>query len=122
MLGWWIIVYEQTLEEREAVDQDTQVAFLARWDAGIGGTHWLNELVKSGKAVQHSFAGYPNRFTATAGDVLPLLGEPPSPTSLLVRGKYAMPAGWRGRVEIYSDRIARCPRDRTLTIDAWDQS
>lgn len=48
---------------------------------------------------------------------------PPSLTGPLVIGDdYVLPANWCGKVEMHSERIAGVQSDRTLTIDAWEQS
>ena len=125
MLGWWIVITEQTPKERDEADQMARkAAVLAQWEASIGGIVWLSKLVEAGKAVQHSFDGYPNRYTASAGDLLPMLAAgPPSHTGPLVIGDdYVRPANWCGKVEMHSERMAGIPSDRILTIDVWDQS
>lgn len=53
------------------------------------------------QTVQHS--------SAWAGDVLPLLAG-------------GQPANWKGDVIFHQDKIAACPPDLLLTIDAWDLS
>lgn len=74
MLGWWIVISMQTPEERDRADQDTRrAALLANWEASVHGSRWVHRLVEQGKATQLSSGGYPNRFTAQACDVLPLL-------------------------------------------------
>lgn len=123
MIGWWIVVAAQTPEERDQAI-DTKLAVLANWEVGPGGIDWLHQLVKAGRASQLSFSGYPNRFTVQAGDVLPLLaGGPPEHRGPAIIGDdYVMPANWKGNVIFHQDKIAACPPDQVLTIDAWDQS
>ena len=123
MLGWWFIVSTQTPEEQdEAVRNKT--ASLARWETSINGIKWVQKLVDDGKATQHRANGYPNRYTARAGDVLPLLANgPPAHTGPTVLGEdYVMPGNWSGNIVFDHDAIAACPPDETLTIDAWDLS
>ena len=36
--------------------------------------------------------------------------------------EYAQPPSWMGNIEMRTDRVAACPADLVLTIDAWDQS
>lgn len=123
MIGWWIVVAAQTPEQRDEA-ADGKASILANWEVGPGGTDWLHRLVKAGKATQLSFSGYPNRYTAQAGDVLPLLaGGPPAHRGPAIIGDdYVMPANWKGKLILHEDRIAACPSDQVLTIDAWDQS
>lgn len=113
MLGWWITVWSLTPEERNRAETDARnAATMAQWEIGPGGLDWLDQLVQEGKATQLSVSGYPNRYTARADDVLPLL------------------ANWRGdierrayrMIEWHADLMAACPAEQVLTIDAWDQS
>lgn len=125
MIGWWIVVSTQAPEERDRADQDARrAAILAQWEAGAEGIRWIEQLAELGKAAKLSGSGYPNRYTAQACDVLPFLGvEPPPPGGTLIIGDdYVMPSNWRGKIELHADRLAACPVDQVLTIDAWDQS
>lgn len=125
MIGWWIVVSTQTPEERDRADQDTRrAAILAQWEAGAEGIRWVERLTEAGRATKLAGGGYPNRYTARAADVLPLFGmAPPPPQSPLIVGDdYAMPANWRGKIDMHADRCAACAPDQLLTIDAWDQS
>ncbi len=108
MIGWWIVVAAQTPEERDQAI-DTKLALLANWEVGPGGIDWLHRLVKAGKASQLAFSGYPNRFTAQAFDVLPLLaGGPPAHRGPAIIGDdYVMQANWKGNVIFHQDRSCR---------------
>lgn len=119
MLGWLVIVSTSSSEESNVSDN-----VIARWEVGPGGTNWIEKLVRSGKAEQQSFSGYPSRYIARAGDILPLLAEgPPAHTGPAIFGDdYVLPANWRGQVTMYSERIQSCTNESMLTIDAWDQS
>lgn len=122
MLGWFIIISTQTPEERDAGSDPEQN--LATWEAGLFGADWLKNLVSHGKALQLSFSGYPMRYTAAAGDVLPLIaaGPPTHKSPLVIGDDYVQPPGWSGNANIQHARIASCRPDQMLTIDAWDQS
>jgi hypothetical protein len=127
MFGWWIVVSSQTPEECDRAETDARKAgTLAHWEVGLDGLAWLEQLVQAGKATQLFYSGYPNRYTARAGDVLPLLASgPPAPTgpaSIIIGDDYMLPSNWRGKIELHADRIAACPADQVLTIDAWDLS
>ncbi|MGW6913345.1 hypothetical protein ACWGB8_05915 [Kitasatospora sp. NPDC054939] len=114
MLGWWIVVSVRDLQDQDAGVAADPSATLASWEVGIGGLDWLDELVAADKAEQQWYHGYPNRYTALAADVLPLLadGTPPG----------TGPADEHRRRALHPDRIAGCAADRPLTVDAWDQS
>lgn len=131
MIGWWIVVSTQSPEERDRAEQDTRrAAILAQWEAGADGIRWVEQLAEQGKAEKLTGNGYPNRYTAKAADVLPLIEgggiQPPKRGAWIFgidEGKeYAQPPGWLGKIELYTDRMTACPPDHMLTIDAWDQS
>ncbi len=123
MVGWWIVIAAQTPQERDA-DADRKAAVLASWEAGLGGDRWIRRLVEEGKAVQLSFGGYPNRFTAKACDVLPLIanGLPDHEGPTVIGDDYVLPGNWKGNLTIHAERIAACPPDKLLTLEVWDQS
>ena len=105
MIGWWIVVAAQTPEEcDQAVDR--RAAVLANWEVGPGGIEWLHQLVKAGSAIQLSFSGYPNRYTAKAVDVLPLLaGGPPAHRGPPIIGDdYVMPANWKVAMAAFMEK------------------
>ena len=131
MIGWWIVVSTQTPEERDRADQEARrAAILAQWETGADGIRWIEQLAQQGKAAKLAGGGYPNRYTARAGDVLPLIeggGIKPSKDGVWIFGiddgeEYAQPPGWMGKLEVHPDRVATCLADQVLTIDAWDQS
>ena len=137
MLGWWIIIKDPTF----AKDNDPKAGTLADWEVGIGGDKWLMDLEEVGKVVLvKSNCGYPDRYRALAGDVLPLLEDgPPSFQGLgfftddppfefsgdRVDGEEEfcyIPAGWTGRLNFDREAIAACPPSRELVIEIWDLS
>ena len=125
MLGWEIFIAQQTPEECDSAGEEAgKTALLASWIVGLDGTDWLDRLVDEGKAIRLSRNGYPSRYVAKAGDVLPLIenGPPDHIGPAVVGDDYFLPADWRGKVWIDRKKLAACPSDKTLTIDAWDQS
>ncbi|UQX04691.1 hypothetical protein [Streptomyces sp. RerS4] len=115
MLGWSISIYfptpEQVQDLKSPKDHD-QAQNLAYWTTreSVG---WLTDLERQGKAKEIISSGYPWRFTALAGDVLPLLAD----AAKLGIGVHPFTGGaW------VADEIADCPADELLIIDAWDQS
>ena len=125
MIGWMIIVSSQTPEERDAEDLEARrEAVLAQWEVGPGGIDWIEDLARAGKAEKRHGSGYPNRYVARAGEILPLLSDgPPAHTGPAIFGDdYVLPPNWKGNFRSDPERMAACPADRLLTIDAWDLS
>ncbi|GHU08376.1 hypothetical protein FACS1894158_17600 [Betaproteobacteria bacterium] len=132
MLGWWIIISTLSPEERDWADRESRrTTTLANWETNaFGGLDWIDKLIEEGKATQLSANAYPNRYTAMARDVLPLLENggigPPRKGPLVIGGdegeEYVQPPGWMGKVEKNPSLIAACSPDQRLTIDAWDLS
>lgn len=71
--------------------------------------------VASGKAKQLSFSGYPNRFTAQAGDILPLLASGPSAHAgpAVIGDDYVMQVNWKGKPTFHQDKIATCSPEQS---------
>jgi hypothetical protein len=137
MLGWWIRVKTQG-----------PGAPLAQWEVSGEGLAWIERLVEAGKATRHRNDGYPNSYTARAGDVLPLIENGRVRPHVLVFGldegeeyaqeswmgdslhlalrrrgeEYAYTQVWIGKMEINADRMAACPDDSLLLIIAYDLS
>jgi hypothetical protein len=95
MIGWWIVIAAQTPEERDAPNSDRKAAVLANWETSVGGIDWVTKLTKEGKATQLSNSGYPNRYTAKAGDVLPMLAKGiPDHSDMTIIGDDLRDARW----------------------------
>src|SRR5262245_7062139 len=114
-----VIVSGQSPQERDsATVQAGKAAVLAQWEVGLAGVHWLDELAGAGLAEQLAGGGYPSRWTARAGDVLPLLDDG-APT----HGGDGSGFNFQPRaVVLHPDRIAACSPDHVATIDVWDLS
>ena len=97
---------------------------MATWETNVHGADWIQRLVKEGRVTQLQAGGYPSRYTARAGDVLPLLaGGTPVHDGPTGSGEDVVMPGKRfGNTIIHRDKIARCPPDKVLTIDVWDKS
>lgn len=123
MIGWWIVISTQSPEERQQAVY-RKAFILATWEVGIGGLDWLEQLVARRDARKIRSDGYPNVYIASAAVVLPLLVDgPPAHQGLAVIGDdYVLPANWLGKVKINADRMASCPAQHQLTIEAWDLS
>lgn len=132
MLGWWIRIISLPPDEADKLigREATAPHMLADWETGVCGLDWVHELLKEGKATQLKNDAYPNRYTAKARDVLPLItgdGVTPADDGVWVFGmdegeEYALPPGWSEKPKLREDNIRLCPLDAVLTIDAWDLS
>lgn len=110
MSGWWVVVDPRSPAERDASD-DKMSPLLASWEAGVSNMQWLKDLVREGKATQHSFNGYPNRFTVRVRDCAPfIIGGPPQTS------------GRNTNVTVHADRFSMLPTEHMLTVDVWDQT
>ncbi|MFF2660528.1 hypothetical protein ACFVUH_24605 [Kitasatospora sp. NPDC058032] len=103
MLGWWFVVTAPAVGDGEG-------EVLAQWETGLGGLDWIAALAAAGRAEQLRFDGYPLRYAVRAEEVLPLLAD-----------GSVFDAGHRS-CEPHPERVAACPPDALLTVDAWDQS
>ncbi|MDN2710186.1 hypothetical protein O0880_12225 [Janthinobacterium sp. SUN118] len=121
MSGWWTIISTDTPQRMADMTKVNKEAFLATWEAGLFGADWIAQLCAQGKATQLSSNGFPNRYTALAGDILPLLenGIAVAQDGVFPRDQ---PTGWPGCITVHGDRIAACAPGQLLTIEVWDQS
>lgn len=132
MLGWWFCIVNLPPDQADKVmGREEKAPFMiADWETGLGGLEWVHKLLKDGTAIQLKNGAYPNRYTAKACDVLPLItgdGVKPADDGVWVFGmdegeEYALPPGWSEKPKLREDNIRRCPPDAVLTIDAWDLS
>lgn len=120
MLGWWTVITTETLAQRRQPGGGIKEATLATWDSGLGGMDWILELCKQGKAEQHAFNGYPNRFTVAASEVLPILAR--GIREHLGHFNGPEPSAWKGSVTVHQERIAACAPEQILLVEVWDQS
>ena len=121
MIGWWIVIAQETPDERDA-NLDKKIGVIASWECSVNGTKWLCDMAAHGKATQLRTGGYPTRYVALARDVLPLIanGTPKHDGITIVGDDYVIPGDWCGNVTLHHEKIANCPPEQILTIDAWD--
>jgi hypothetical protein len=96
-------------------------AFLASWEAGLFGADWIAQLCQQGKATQLTFNGFPNRYTASADVIAPLLltGIAEAQDGEFPQDKLT---AWPGSITMHGERITACRPGQLLTIEVWDQS
>jgi hypothetical protein len=121
MSGWWTIISTETPERMADMTKVNKEAFLATWEAGLFGADWIAQLCTQGKATQLTFNGFPNRYTALAGVIVPLLlaGIAEAQDGEFPQDRLT---GWPGSITVHRERIAACVPDQLLTIEVWDQA
>ena len=107
-LGWHIRVCRQSDGGVSPATADSpEGTLLARWEAGLNGLDWLDELVKEGKAIDLGGNGYPCRYTAAAEYLFPRIVDMPPGAKVV----------WSSAL-----LVAQCRLDEWLIVEAWDQS
>ena len=125
MLGWHISIYRQQAGGQSPATWDTaQGARIAVWQTGVDGLGWLNELVRSGKAVDLGGNGYPSKYAGTAEFLLPpIMEDPPEAREhwLLDAGDLVT-AAWEGGTVTDRAAVSQCPPGEWLVVEVWDES
>ena len=118
MLGWGVHVYRGL-----AGNPSTRIR-VARWRTGIFGLTWIDDLVKTGKAMDLGGSGYPSRYSMPAGVFLSVIskGLPPTESPAVIGDDYVLPSGWNGEIEVDVAALSECGNEEELLIEAWDQS
>jgi hypothetical protein len=121
MAGWWTIISTETPEQLADMTKVNKDAFLATWEAGLFGADWIAQLCAQGKATQLTFNGFPNRYTARADVIVPLLqaGIAKAQDGEFPQDK---PTGWPSSITVHRERVAACVPGQLLSIEVWDQS
>ena len=124
-LGWHISVYQQQTDGlAPAAFGAPRGARLTGWQTGLGGLDWFNELVKTEKAIQLSWNGYPMEYTAMAIHIVSRLrGDPPlaKPYWTVDKGDI-ITSEWLGKTTKDLEAMDACRPDEWLIIVAWDES
>lgn len=124
MLGWNINVWRQI--DPPDTPARKRRGFIARWEAGIFGTDWLDTLVKEGRAVNLGGTGYPCRYSMTAAVLVSMISSGPprhkGPVPLIMSEDRVLPANGIADFELDQSVLAECAPDEELIVDAWDLS
>lgn len=113
MLGWQVYVKQES---------DT---LIASWCVGLGGLDWLDGLVKQGLAQELGGNGYPCKYIAKAGIILPKIipflpiNENAMPT---LGDDYIIDTNDSWDVNIKKELAMCCKPTEILIIEAWDLS
>jgi len=126
MLGWHVSVYRKVrARERPARFGSRSGALLAQWQGGLGALSWLDELVRTGQAIDLGGVGYPNRYTVRCQLARPVvLGGPPEAREPWVFGVGDVidSSVWKGRTHVDEEEFASVPAREWLIVEAWDDS
>jgi hypothetical protein len=96
---------------------------IAVWQTGVGGLPWIEDLVRSGAALEVSEGGYPSVFYAKAVDVVPRLDSPPGAKPIWISGPDdGLTEEWAGTTVVDHGVAATCTPDEWLLFEAWDES
>ena len=120
MLGWDVQVFRR----HESRPDATGELPLASWQTGVSGLRWLDDLVQRGQAVDLGGNGYPNRYSIAANVLIPIIsaGLPANDNPVVIGDDYFLPKGWSSKVKLNRQKIAECPAEAQLLVEAWDQS
>jgi len=124
MLGWHVSVYRQKDGGTSpAKSESTQGTRLAVWQTGVNGLNWIDELVRTGKAIHLGGNGYPLRFTSTSEVLVPRIKEPPEAKAVWTSGPGdVLTDKWAGKTMVDLGAIAECRPGEWLLVEAWDES
>ena len=123
MLGWTIFISRLPDGGLVPAHADSMPGeTLATWHTGIGGTRWINSLVETSEAIDLGGNGYPLKYTAPAGLLLPhvVRGWPKIPDAPN-DDSFAMAYGHSTPI-INSEEMERCTEGEWLLVEAWDAS
>jgi hypothetical protein len=114
MLGWDIKVIRNA---------GPKPVCIARFSAGVFNLSWLDELVREGRAADLGGDGYPLRYSAAAGVLLPLLRRalPPDRTPPVI-GEDGLQPAFGNRVDLREADVSGIPAGEILMVEAWDLS
>jgi hypothetical protein len=125
MLGWHISVYHQAGKGTSPATSMSPIGKrLAVWQTGLDGLHWIDELVRDGKAIDLGGNGYPSRYTAMAKHLIPYIKDGPP----LAKKIWSSDEGdiltdkWEGRTVLDQAEIAHCLPDKWLVVEVFDES
>jgi hypothetical protein len=126
MLGWSITIKAvETPFVLEAPTRDP-AELLGQWDLGLWGREWIDELVEAGKAKRDLTREMPFghcRYMMPAKVLIPMfLDNMPEILDQTLAKKDRPFGGWLANVTIDRQKIAECPPDREILMEAWDLS
>ena len=121
-LGWDIKVYRlEDGKNSPATAESSGGTCFAEWETGLNGTAWLEELVKTGKAIEVAGnCGYPWTFTAPAEHIVPRILDGP-PEAYPETGEFMGRTYTFATRRIDRDAAHQCRSDEWLRIEAWDK-
>ena len=122
MLGWEFFISPRA--DAESGSEGQPARLIANWRAGLGGTEWVDSLVRQERAKNCGGNGYPLRYEISAATLLTVLesGIPRHRGPRVIGDDYQLPADYIGDVTIDLGRLRALPPDDVLCVEAWDQS
>jgi hypothetical protein len=119
MLGWLIIVFPEGANSNYDSPE-----VVCRWETGLDGTDWLDEMAKDGRALMVNKSGYPCGYIMLRKDLLPELLVHPKPYNgtPVIGEDYVMEKCWWRSKQVNPEALAHCQPDTMMRVDAWDLS
>jgi DNA-directed RNA polymerase subunit RPC12/RpoP len=121
-LGWEFFVFKKSDTDAKGPYRHG-LRFLARWESGLGGDKWIEDLVASGKASpQHQ--EYMRTCSVSAGVINEVLrnGIPKHTGPDVVGDDYYMHGGWAGNALFDWKALRELSPDEMLVVDMFDES
>jgi hypothetical protein len=122
-LGWEFFVFKKSDTDAKG-DRRHGLRILARWESGMGGEKWIDDLVTSGRAEFLKAGGLFHAYTLTASTLVDVLsdGVPQHTGPMVIGDDYVTPSGWRDNVKIDWDALRALDANELLLVDMVDQS
>jgi hypothetical protein len=123
MLGWGFTIQ---LLSNKLLSENSQSRMppFAKWQASLGGTDWIEALVKKGLADKLFSDGYPNSYLLRASTLLEILedGVPDHSGPTVIGDDYVLEGGWKGKIGVDVYTLMAYPPSSWIIVDAWDLS
>ena len=124
MLGWQIYINRHQIDRGACESGLRDETLIATWETSINGRHWLESLVKEGKAKELPGDYCIRRYSVKAKNLLPVIGtlHKNNERPIVVGEGEDQFSVFNRNIKIYQSRIDECPPDELLFIETWDLS
>lgn len=113
MLGW-----EINIQRNKDLDLNNLEKEIARWNTNFSGLTWIEDLVKTGKAINLGSNRYPSKYSMKAAVFRSLIyNEPTTYHYKSIKGTL-----FGSQFVINNQLLMECPDNEELIVTAWDLS